>query len=405
MTNPNDQAEFVPVQMAKQKNPPGRRSTTLVVVFAVLVVILALPYITEQVWYAAARGRERAKVEATGQNQRSEAAEAKKLLEELPNKEGIIPWVAKSIAPSVVGIEAVRQSKVLVPAGAGAFRIATVPSVEGKASGVIIGQEGYIVTNFHVVEDAAAVSVQLSDGRTINDAELVGVDPPSDIAVLKINAPDIKAAAWGDSDKLEVGDPVIAVGNPFGLMRTVTSGIISAKGRKNVVQQLDYQDFLQTDAAVNPGNSGGPLVDMQGNVVGINTAIVGNAYRGISFAIPSKLAQEISLHLIKFGSVPRGWLGAGSRPLNAYIADRLGLQDTEGVLIVQITPGSPAEKAGILPGDVIRAWDGQPINTPHDLRLAAGQTKIGTTAKILVIRKGVERTFDVTISERPKLGY
>ncbi len=404
MTEINDKSEFVPVQTPTAATPPRRRNNTLVVVFAVLVVILALPYITNQVWYAAARGRERAKLEAMGENQRNEADEAKKLLDALPSKEGIIPWVAKSIAPSVVGIEAVRESKVLVPIGGGAFRIATVPSAESKASGVIVGQGGHIVTNFHVVEDATAVSVQLSDGRTINDVELVGVDPPSDLAVLKITAPNLTAAAWGDSDGLEVGDPVIAVGNPFGLMRTVTSGIISAKGRKNVVEQLDYQDFLQTDAAVNPGNSGGPLVDMKGNVVGINTAIVGNAYRGISFAIPSKLAQEISEHLIKFGSVPRGWLGAGTRPLTAYIAERLGLEDTRGVIVVQITPGSPAEKAGLLPGDVIRQWEGQPVSTPHDLRLAAGQTKIGSTVKLSIIRNGAERTVEATITKQPVSG-
>ena len=383
------------------KQPPPRRSKTLVVVFAVLVVLLTLPYLTEQVWYAAARGRERAKMEALRETQKADSENAERLLAELPNDEGIIPWVAKSIAPSVVGIEAIQQQTVIVPVGGGRFKIATVPSVHGKASGVIVGTEGHIVTNFHVVEGASGVSIYLSDGRKVTDVELVGVDPPSDLAVLKINADNLTSASWGDSTELEVGDPVIAVGNPFGLMRTVTSGIISAKGRKNVVQQLDYQDFLQTDAAVNPGNSGGPLVDMKGKVVGINTAIVGNAYRGISFAIPSKLAKDITQHLIKNGAVPRGWLGAGVEQLNGFLAERLGLENTQGVLVVTIAAGSPADKAGLKPGDVIQQWNEQPINTPHDLRLAAGQTKIGSTAKLRIIRQGIVQTVDVPVTQRP----
>ena len=405
MTDINKKPEYVSTPPANSSSAGAprsfRRSNTLVVVFAVLVVLLSLPYLTEKVWYAAARGRERAKMEAVRDLQKSDSENAEKVLAELPDGEDIIPWVAKSIAPSVVGIEAVRQSTAIVLTNRGPFRI-KIPSVHGKASGVIIGKSGHIVTNFHVVECATGISIHLSDGRKIDDVEVVGVDPPSDLAVLKIDAPNLATAGWGDSNGLDVGDPVIAVGNPFGLMRTVTSGIISAKGRKNVIQQLDYQDFLQTDAAVNPGNSGGPLVDMKGKVVGINTAIVGNAYRGISFAIPSKLAQEITEHLIEDGAVPRGWLGElAVRPLNEYLADRLGLKDLQGVLIVQIADGSPADKAGLMPGDVIRQWDGQPIDTPHDLRLAAGQTKIGSIAKLLIIRNGVERTVEVKITKRP----
>ena len=403
MSDINKQHENVSTQPAPTAGAPRsfRRSNTLVVVFAVLVVLLSLPYITEKVWYAAARGRERAKMEALRETQKTDSQNAEKLLAELPRDEGIIPWVAKSIAPAVVGIEAVREQDVIVPIGGGAFELRKVPSVHGKASGVIIGKSGHIVTNFHVVEDASGVFIYLSDGRKISDVEIVGVDPPSDLAVLKIGASGLTPAAWGDSAELEVGDAVIAVGNPFGLMRTVTSGIISAKGRKNVVQRLDYQDFLQTDAAVNPGNSGGPLVDMKGRVVGINTAIVGNAYRGISFAIPSKLAQEITQHLIKDGAVPRGWLGAAVLPLSGFLAERLGLKDTQGVVVARIDVGSPADKAELMLGDVIRQWDGQPIDTPHDLRLAAGQTKIGSIAKLLIIRNGAERTVEVKITKRP----
>ena len=379
---------------------PPRRSNTLLVVFAVLVVLISLPYLTERVWYAASRGRERAKIEALRDAQETDAKDAKQLLAKLPDVEGIIPWVAKSIDPSVVGIEAVRERTFLMPIGRGMFQKRKVP-LQGKASGVIVGTSGHIVTNFHVIEGAEAIVVRLSDGRKIVDVKIVGVDPPSDLAVLKIDAPNLTRAEWGDSDDLEVGDPVIAVGNPFGLMRTVTSGIISAKGRKNIIQRLDNEDFLQTDAAVNPGNSGGPLVDMKGKVVGINTAIVGQTYRGISFAIPSRIAQEITQHLIKEGAVPRGWLGAGLYPLDVYLAERLGLQSANGVLILQIYAGSPADKAGVVPGDVITQWNGQAVDTPHDLRLAIGQTEIGSEAKVTLIRKGAEREIAIKITKRP----
>ncbi|MBN2293609.1 MAG: trypsin-like peptidase domain-containing protein [Pirellulales bacterium] len=377
-----------------------RRSKTLVVVFAVLVILISLPYLTNQIWYAAERGRERARIEALRDAKETQAEDAKELLKDLPVNEGIIPLVAKSIDPSVVGIEAVRAQTVLVPIGMGAYQPRNVPS-QGKASGVLIGGSGYIVTNYHVIEGAKLINVQLSDGRMIEEVEIVGVDPPSDLAVLKIYAPNLKSAEWGDSSELEVGDPVIAVGNPFGLMRTVTSGIISAKGRKKVIERLDNQDFLQTDAAVNPGNSGGPLVDMKGQVVGINTAIVGQTYRGISFAIPSRIAKEITEHLIKEGAVPRGWLGAEPYPLDVYLAERLGLESTDGVLIWRIVPGSPADKAGIVPGDVITRWNGQPIDTPHDLHLAVGQNEIGSIAKVTLIRRGQTRQIEVEIAKRP----
>lgn len=387
-------------QVSPSYKKAPRRSKTLVVVFAVMVILMSLPYLTEQVWYAAARGRERAKIEALRETQEAEAKDAKQVLAKMPGAEGIIPLVAKSIAPSVVGIEAVRAREVLVPVGLGVYQRRSVPS-QGKASGVIVGSAGHIVTNFHVIEGAESIIVRLSDGRTIEKVEIVGVDPPSDLAVLKIDAPELTAAEWGDSADLKVGDPVITVGNPFGLMRTVTSGIISAKGRRDVIQQLDNLDFLQTDAAVNPGNSGGPLVDMKGKIVGINTAIVGQTYRGISFAIPSRIAQEITQHLIKEGSVPRGWLGAELYPLDGYLAERLGLQSTDGVLIARIVASSPADKGGILPGDVITKWNGQTVDTPHDLRLAVGQTEIDSQAKVTLIRKGQPREIEMKVTKRP----
>ena len=198
-----------------------------------------------------------------------------------------------------------------------------------------------MLTNNHVIEDASAIHLKLSDGRTVRNCEVVGVDQLTDLAVLKIDLEGLAAAPWGDSDALEVGDWVLAVGNPFGLDRSVTAGIVSAKERRNVVSSLPYQDFLQTDAAVNPGNSGGPLVNLQGEVVGINTAIVGDAFQGISFAIPSSIAREVYDRLKTTGKASHGWLGVGLNPLNEDLAEQLG---AEGVLITNVFSDSPADQ-------------------------------------------------------------
>jgi len=198
-----------------------------------------------------------------------------------------------------------------------------------------------------------------------------------------------------------VGDPVLAVGNPFGLERTVTAGIISAKNRKQVVRDLDYQNFLQTDAAVNPGNSGGPLVNMRGEVVGLNTAIHGEAYQGISFAIRSNMVRDIFHRLKSKGYVARGWLGVNIREVTGPLAKQLGLKDTRGALVIGIVPDSPAEKAGFAPGDVILQWNDTPINEPGELGMAAAGTPIGSTAKVIVVRKKKRLTLEVPVAKRP----
>ncbi len=201
---------------------------------------------------------------------------------------------------------------------------------QDQGSGVIVDAEGYIITNYHVVDRASEVNVELSDGSK-HQAQVVGTDPATDLAVLKIGAANLTAAPWGKSSDLEVGDPVLAIGNPFGLARTVTAGILSATGRHAVVENVNYQDFLQTDAAVNPGNSGGPLVNMKGQIVGINTAIVGPTYQGISFAIPSDMVQQVYDQLIKSGKVARGWLGVSMKELPPEEAEKLGVQRRPGI--------------------------------------------------------------------------
>jgi len=232
--------------------------------------------------------------------------------------------------------------------------------------------------------------------------QVVGADPPTDIAVLKIEASGLTAAPWGDSDELQVGAPVLAVGNPFGLERTVTAGIISAKDRRGVVGNVGYQDFLQTDAAVNPGNSGGPLVNMSGEVVGINTAIYGRAYQGISFAIPSRMARDVYDQLKATGKITqRGWLGIEMTPVTPQLAEQLNLNTIEGGLVAAVIEGSPAERAGIKPGDLIVRWNADPINEPGDLSLAVARTKPNTKAEVTVLRDGKEEKLTVEVGSRP----
>jgi serine protease Do len=359
-------------------------------VLLLLVTLLILPTLVERLEFAYARGKTRAEAEI-----------AQELLAD--GKAPTIarfPWVAKAIAPSVVGVQATvigqRIDEVLGPFRR---RPARTREIE-QGSGVIVDPAGYIITNNHVVNQAAEVSVQLNDGSQ-HRAEVVGTDPGADVAVLKISGGNLTAAFWGDSDALEVGDSVLAMGNPFGLTGTTTAGIISAKGRRGIIHNLSYQDFLQTDAAVNPGNSGGPLVDMKGKVVGINTAIVGPTYQGISFAIPSHMVQQIYEQLKKGGSVERGYLGVESQPITAELAQRFNLKDTNGALVARVQPGSPAEEAGIQPGDVIIRWNNRPISDPNELVWAVAGTPVGSQAKVVVIRDGKEQELTVTVGKRP----
>jgi serine protease Do len=273
---------------------------------------------------------------------------------------------------------------------------------QGQASGVIVDASGYIVTNYHVVADAARVFVHLADQQMSYPAERVGIDPKNDLAVLKINASNLTPAAWGDSDKIEVGDIVFAMGNPFGLDGTLTQGIVSAKGRRGVNERFPYQEYIQTDAAVNPGNSGGPLVNIQGQVIGINTAIVGPTYQGISFAIPSNVAREIYEQLKANQKVSNGYVGVGLSVLTEEAARKLNLPEPRGALIAAVGPGSPAEKAGLRQFDVIRKWNVHEIDDPRLLSYLITRTQVGTKIPVVIIREGKEMTLEVTVEERPE---
>jgi serine protease Do len=272
---------------------------------------------------------------------------------------------------------------------------------ESLGSGFIIRPDGYIVTNNHVVDGASDVTVKLSDGRHF-PAKVVGRDKRTDLALLKIDARDLPVIAFGDSDKLQVGEPVMAIGNPFGLEGTVTTGIVSAKGR--VIGEGPYDDFIQTDASINPGNSGGPLVNQAGQVVGIDTAIVSQSGGsvGIGFAIPINGAKSILPQLQAQGHVTRGWLGVNIQPLTPELAKAFHLEQDHGALVAQVMPDSPAAKGGLKTGDVIVEFDGHTISKAGDLpRLVAGTT-VGGTATVKVLRDGKPLMVTAQIATLPE---
>jgi serine protease Do len=269
----------------------------------------------------------------------------------------------------------------------------------GLGSGFIISRDGYILTNHHVVGDADRIKVKLADGREVK-AKLIGTDPKSDVAVIKIKGDDLPVLPLGDSDALEVGEWVIAIGNPFGLTHTITVGVVSAKGRSGMGIE-DYEDFIQTDAAINPGNSGGPLINLRGEVIGINTAIFSRSggYMGIGFAIPINMVKAIEQQLIATGKVTRGYLGVHIQNLTDDLAKSFGLENTEGVLIADVAKDSPASKAGIKTGDVIVVFDGKPVKNVQQLRNMVALTLPGTQVQVVVVRDREKRELTVTIGE------
>jgi serine protease Do len=273
--------------------------------------------------------------------------------------------------------------------------------VRGLGSGVIVTSDGYILTNNHVVESADKLTVILANEKRYS-AKVIGTDPQSDVAVIKIDAKGLSTAKLGNSDDVKVGQWVIAVGNPFQLMHTVTAGIISAKGRSSV-GLADYEDFIQTDASINPGNSGGALADLNGNVIGINTAISspsgGNV--GIGFAIPINMARRIMDDLVSKGKVSRGYLALLPQAIDEKLAKALKLKNTEGSLVGDVTPGGPADKAGIKRGDVIVEFDGKKVRSDVELRTLVAQTEPGKDVNVKVIRDGKEKTISVKLGERP----
>ena len=266
-------------------------------------------------------------------------------------------------------------------------------------SGFIIDKDGYVVTNNHVIEDADQIKVKLKDEREFN-ATIVGRDPNTDIALLKIESDENFATVkLGDSDALQVGQWVVAIGSPFGLEQTVTAGIVSAKGR--VIGSGPYDDFIQTDASINPGNSGGPLLNMQGEVVGINTAIVASG-QGIGFAIPINLARDIIVALRDEGEVTRGWLGVAIQDLSAEMAEYYNIESKKGVFVTDVFEGDPADQAGIQPRDIILAVNGEKINTSRELTGIIAKIPVNDSAKIRILRNGKEKTISVKIAKRPE---
>ena len=273
---------------------------------------------------------------------------------------------------------------------------------QGMGSGVIVSSDGYIVTNNHVVEAGEEVQVILGDKQKF-DAKLIGTDPKTDLAILKIDASELPHLDWGDSSRLEVGEMVVAVGNPFGLSQTVTMGIISAVGRANV-GIVDYEDFIQTDAAINPGNSGGALVNIQGELIGINTAIFSRSggYMGIGFSIPSNMVQSVTQSLITHGKVVRGWLGVSIQDMTPDLVEQFDAPDTKGALVGDVIGDSPAEEAKFQRGDIIREYNGRAIETPNKLRAYVAETAPGTEVAVEILRQGKTRTLIVEIGTLPK---
>src|SRR5215212_1103680 len=272
----------------------------------------------------------------------------------------------------------------------------------GLGSGVIVSADGYILTNHHVVDGAEEIKVELNDGRTLA-AKVVGTDAPSDLAVLKVEATGLPVLPLGDSDRARVGDVALAVGNPLGIGQTVTSGIISAKGRTTGLSDGSFEDFIQTDAAINRGNSGGALVNTSGELIGINSQILSpsGGSIGIGFAIPANMARDVMGQLISAGRVRRGMLGVNIQPVTADLAASLGLGQARGAIVSGVQPGGPAERAGVRRGDVITAFNGTPVSDNNTLRNAVARTQPGNVATLTVSRDNREQQLRVTLGELP----
>ena len=336
--------------------------------------------------------------------------------------------VAKAVTPAVVNITTVMTEKVADgrsvpdelrermeeffggpngPFGPRGFRGPQGPGEPrghrggGQGSGVIVSPDGYVLTNNHVIDGAREVTVTLPDKREFQ-GKIVGTDPKTDLAVVKIDGENLPSVAWGDASKLQVGEYVLAVGNPFGLNSTVTLGIVSAlgRGRMGITQ---YEDFIQTDAAINPGNSGGALVNTKGELVGINTAIFSQSggYQGVGFAVPTSMGKPIYESLIKTGKVVRGFLGIGIQDLNHDLAKSFGIKDAKGALVSDVREDGPADQGGLKQGDVIISYQGSPVEDAVALQRMVTRTPVGSKVSIKIMRDSREKELPITIGEQP----
>ncbi len=388
-TDPTALDDLAEIPPPRPTTPPLRRGFLWVLVFLCLItaVVYGVPYLLDQVGYAYETGRARASTEALAKLDQAGA---------LARASELFRLASQSVSPAVVFVRTQSFGK----DGGGMTQGSGVVVDRGQGGG------GYVVTNEHVIRGADLIAIRV--GRTELVGELVGADPRTDLAVVRVKGSVPLAATWGDSDGLEPGDWVLAIGSPFGLERTVSAGIVSATSRNHLgmVAQDVYQDFIQTDVAINPGNSGGPLVDLRGHVVGINAAISGinpqeGGNQGIGFAIPSSIARKVAEQLIKSGKVTRGYLGVSPQPISPDRAKQLGVVEGRGALVGRVMPGSPAEKAGLKADDVITSVDGKVVADPEGLRVRTFTLEPGSEVPVEYVRQGERRTAKAAIAEMP----
>jgi serine protease Do len=319
--------------------------------------------------------------------------------------------VARRVCPAVVNISTTRLERArrssmpsmfrnLFPDMEGFF-VDTPREIHSLGSGVIVRSDGVVITNWHVIQGAQQITVKLSDDREL-PARVLGQDAYTDLAILKVEGTDLPCVGYGDSEGLEVGEWVIAVGSPLGLAQTVTAGIVSAKGRKNMGIS-GYEDFIQTDAAINPGNSGGPLLNLDGDLVGINSAIAseGGGYDGVCFAIPTSIVQPVVGALLTDGAIHRPWIGITAANVNPGVAQQLGLEEARGVLIGNIVRSGPAQQAQLRTGDVLVKWQGEDLSTTEELGRKLQASRVGEEMSFSIVRQGKRFRGTLTVAERP----
>jgi serine protease Do len=377
-----------------------------------LAVTYLVPHTVEQIQYASTRGKQRAEhdlaVTALKDQPLAQLSHASQLV-----SQRVVPSVVHITTETSIATVSAAGGLPGLPGGTLGPSWQMPQEIHGQGSGFIVDKQGHIVTNHHVIKGATQIEVQLSDGRRAL-AEVIGEDPTTDLALLKIQADNLTPIEWGPAEEPNVGSMVWAVGSPFGLQWSVTSGIISGKHRtsgitirnkQSLESQPAYQDFLQTDAVVNPGNSGGPLVDTQGRVIGINTAIAEETYRGVVFSIPNQIAQPIIARLKEEGEIHRGWLGVELAEVAAEPVTSKASAAPKGAVVRRVIDidkqPSPASVAGMQPGDIVRQWDGREVDDPTVLRRLVAQTKIGTRVKVIVDRGGTEVELEVAVGHRP----